>query len=337
VNQCDEANFWLGPENKCCDKPVPDACVSGGWEVFKNYGFAATAQDNPPSFAAFKSEIDAGHPVMFAWQWNDGGGHMMVARGYRLLGNQQFSVNINDPWPPNGGDQYVLDYDDWAKPDSHNATFWRWYKNPHKASGHSPGDVPLAMAAAPKPDAPVISAAALVQPVAPEVFEKAAVAAKKNLAAHKLDAPGAPPLLQGTPVREADIYLSELGKGAPLHPSAVLSTLIVAGKAKSAVRMASAVPGAAPTAISHGHSALVGLISAVVGNADLLSKEKTIGAVRVRGLGLYFVSREVDGALQLAPIFDSPTFGLVKGKYEPADEVYERLKPFVERAKKGPM
>lgn len=110
VSQCDEANKRFG-RTDCCNSPVPGACVNGGWPEFGKYGFTFHTTSNAPlSWSDLQKQIHCKkRPFAYSWHWSGGGGHMMIVHGYvRVLGMN--FVAINDPWPPNVGDQRILTY-----------------------------------------------------------------------------------------------------------------------------------------------------------------------------------------------------------------------------------
>lgn len=124
VTQCDEANKRLG-RSDCCSLPTPMACVKGGWPEFEKYGFSATMTPSALSWDDLKAQIDTHKAaVAFSWHWNSGGGHMMVATGYKVVGGQNW-VTINDPWSPNEGDQRDILYADYVSGSTY--THWRDY------------------------------------------------------------------------------------------------------------------------------------------------------------------------------------------------------------------
>lgn len=110
VSQCDQANKRFG-HTDCCNSPVPSACINGGWPEFDKYNFEfKTTSDAPLSWDQVKDQIYCKKkPFAFSWHWSGGGGHMMVVIGYVTIDGTDY-VTINDPWPPNMGDQSVKTY-----------------------------------------------------------------------------------------------------------------------------------------------------------------------------------------------------------------------------------
>jgi hypothetical protein len=125
VTQCDEANRRFG-RNDCCNGPTPNDCVNGGWPEFDKYGFTfKVTADTALTWDQVKDQIFCKKkPFAFSWHWPGGGGHMMVATGYVTAGNVNY-VSVNNPWPPNTGDQYVHTYDDYVSGVDH--THWNDY------------------------------------------------------------------------------------------------------------------------------------------------------------------------------------------------------------------
>lgn len=137
VRQCTQANNRLG-RNDCCNSPTPQDCIKGGWPEFQKYGFSfSMTQGAPLSWAALQRQLARGEscrnaPVAFSWGWTGGGGHMMVAKGYKTVGGTRY-VEINDPWAPNVGDHRFITYDFYvASPGSH--THWNDYYNIARAN-----------------------------------------------------------------------------------------------------------------------------------------------------------------------------------------------------------
>lgn len=122
VSQCDEANKRFG-RNDCCNNPVPNACVNGGWPEFDKYNFTATRTSNTAlTWDQVKEQIYCKRkPFAFSWHWNTGGGHMMVVRGYVSLNGTNY-VYVNDPWAPNVGEQRIQTYDSYVT----GTTYTHW-------------------------------------------------------------------------------------------------------------------------------------------------------------------------------------------------------------------
>jgi hypothetical protein len=116
VAQCTQANNRFS-RNDCCNNPVPNACIQGGWPEFPKYNFSFVKTTNAAlSWDQLKAEISGGtncgnRPFCFTWASTGGGGHTMVAIGYNtisLLALKIHMVEVNDPWPPNiGGHRWI--------------------------------------------------------------------------------------------------------------------------------------------------------------------------------------------------------------------------------------
>jgi hypothetical protein len=104
VPQCYEANQEFGRKD-CCACPTPDQCVNPGWPQFSTWNFNSTETPNGVALTwpQLEGQINGNKPFAFAWAWNGGGGHMMVARGYfrlEFIGIDLKWVLVNNPWPP---------------------------------------------------------------------------------------------------------------------------------------------------------------------------------------------------------------------------------------------
>jgi hypothetical protein len=112
VVQCDEANKEFG-RTDCCNNPVPEDCINGGWPEFDKYNFSFSRTSNTAlTWGQLTEQIYCNKkPIAFSWHWSNGGGHMMVARGYATIDGVNY-VYINDPWAPNVGNQRIIPYTD---------------------------------------------------------------------------------------------------------------------------------------------------------------------------------------------------------------------------------
>jgi hypothetical protein len=127
IDQCDEANKQWG-RTDCCNNPVPNVCVNGGWPEFDKYGFTFTRTTNTAlTWDQLKDQIYCQKkPFAFSWHWTGGGGHMMVVTGYAVLAGTNY-VSINDPWAPNVGDQRFITYSEYVSDSDH--THWDDFYN----------------------------------------------------------------------------------------------------------------------------------------------------------------------------------------------------------------
>jgi hypothetical protein len=118
VAQCTQANNEFS-RNDCCNRPVPYACVQGGWPEFPKYNFSFAKTTNAPlSWNQLKAEISASNncgnrPFCFTWAWTGNGGHVMVAIGYQTISLMALKiqlVEVNDPLPVNTGTHKWITY-----------------------------------------------------------------------------------------------------------------------------------------------------------------------------------------------------------------------------------
>ena len=148
VAQCTEANDEFGQTNCCKDNSddSPGKCNSrnGGWPDYPKYNFTVSQTPDQTSTSALTwAQVQgqiycARKPFAFSWHWNGGGGHMMVAKGYLVVGGVQY-VDINDPEPYTnlstltGGTEKILTYADYVSGSGY--THWRDYYNITYAGG----------------------------------------------------------------------------------------------------------------------------------------------------------------------------------------------------------
>ena len=127
LTQCAQANDAFS-QDSCCTDGGAKECNKPYRPLYDNWGFTAKKIYNSEgaalSWTALKGLIDAGKPVAFLWRWNKGGGHYMVAVGYYedLMTNPVTRmVHINNPWPPDVGEEQSVTYDKWVGgPDFNN-------------------------------------------------------------------------------------------------------------------------------------------------------------------------------------------------------------------------
>jgi hypothetical protein len=117
VEQCTQANNRFGRSDCCaiamCPNPATnDPCVQGGWPEYSKYGFSS-AHTSSAALAweqLWEQFTCKNKPVAFSWAWVGGGGHMMVARGAKILSDGTKMVQISDPWSPCAGDVRWITY-----------------------------------------------------------------------------------------------------------------------------------------------------------------------------------------------------------------------------------
>lgn len=84
-----------------------------GWPEFDKYGFSYTTKKAPIPWETLKSEIDKNRPFCFTKRWLGGGAHMVVVKGYSVVGGEKY-IHLADPWPVGvGDDSTVMPYDDY--------------------------------------------------------------------------------------------------------------------------------------------------------------------------------------------------------------------------------
>jgi hypothetical protein len=335
VTQCDEANRRFG-HNDCCNSPTPGPCVQGGWPEFGKYGFAFKTTSNAPlSWDDLRLEVASrGRPFAFSWHWNGGGGHMMVVTGYQTLNGQQY-VSINDPWPPNVGDQRDLTYAEFVSAADH--THWDDYYAVFPVSAGALALVNRAI----EP-----SYGNGDQKMAPRVSHKDAIeqtretAVKsldtyRQLAAHKAGAPapGAAPPALGHPFPVVRIGLDQL-RGAPgadvkqlvrEGTDQVLYPITVDNQVRSSIMLQK--KGDVWEAGSYGNSALAKLLSqerqkyAAAHNLPI----SAFYTVSVPALNAYFVAVKSGEDVILIPVIDDPSIGLKAGQQLKAEAIMPKL------------
>jgi hypothetical protein len=116
-SQCDQANNRLSRGDCLCSctggpksqnpNLQPLDCVQPGWPELSKYGFSYDHTCNRAlSWDELRQQLSTnkncrGTPVLFSWRYKGerGGGHMMVAKGYRTVNGENY-VSVLDPWPP---------------------------------------------------------------------------------------------------------------------------------------------------------------------------------------------------------------------------------------------
>jgi hypothetical protein len=102
-SQCSQANYAFG-KTVCCESPLPTECDRGSNTPWAYLGLNYENVFPHLSQAQIEAEVAAGRP----WE-NMANGHGVVGVD-RLIYLNTFWVAINDPWPPNVGDQYMETY-----------------------------------------------------------------------------------------------------------------------------------------------------------------------------------------------------------------------------------
>jgi hypothetical protein len=100
VTQCAQANEYLTlPRGvDCCDNPKPAECIKIGWPQFEMYDFDADDTNRAAlSWDQVREQIYCKErPFAFSWEYEGGGGHMMVAMGYKIENGTNY-VYMSDP------------------------------------------------------------------------------------------------------------------------------------------------------------------------------------------------------------------------------------------------
>jgi hypothetical protein len=120
ITECAQANDAFS-QTACCASGGTSACNKPWLPMYSNWGFTAKERYASGgaylSWEAFKSTIDQGKPVAFLWRWKKGGGHYQAAVGYyedKTTNPVTRMVQVNNPWPPNVGEQSSMTYENWA-------------------------------------------------------------------------------------------------------------------------------------------------------------------------------------------------------------------------------
>ena len=139
VSQCVQANNRFNRTDCCnidlcppptettCPTPGYHPCACGGWPEFGKFGFNfKTTSSAALTWDQIRDQISRGQycegtPFCFTWKWNGGGGHMMVAMGYKTAGGVNF-VEVMDPWSPCVGDHKFITYNAYVS----GATYTHW-------------------------------------------------------------------------------------------------------------------------------------------------------------------------------------------------------------------
>jgi hypothetical protein len=100
ITQCGLAN-WLFDQTSCCVAASSNDCNQGCEirdikQVYKQWGIQSTRKSTSVSFAKLRTEINEGRPVEIVFEWEGGGGHAAVIRGYRQDEDGDFLL-VNDP------------------------------------------------------------------------------------------------------------------------------------------------------------------------------------------------------------------------------------------------
>jgi hypothetical protein len=133
VTQCAQASARFKPlQCPCnlCQSPVATACDQPGWPDFDSLGFHALRTSGAPlSWEQLTQQLCSvpgcrNAPLAFSWQYEGGGGHMMVAKGYSVSPSGGRFVEILNPMAedePCVGAEDLIPYDTYrAVPGRHS-------------------------------------------------------------------------------------------------------------------------------------------------------------------------------------------------------------------------
>lgn len=335
VSQCDEANRRFGYSN-CCSKPTPGDCVRGGWPEFGKYGFTFQQTNRAGlSWDALRTEISVrGRPFAFSWAWRGGGGHMMVVRGFFTANGTRF-VSINDPWPPNAGDQRDITYEEYLEGSDH--THWDDY---YAVARPGVSGVSLAEAKpAPKPEAKKmqpqrgVGLAAAVEQTR-EVARRSLDTYRKMTTWQKGPGIAGAGVTLGDPFPVVFIGLSSLRAVGMAEPkwteppeaTKVLYPIQAPGGIHSAVTLER--KGEQWETVSYGNAALAKLLDQARRRyaAEHQRPIADFHAVSIPALNTYFVATRSANDLTYIPVIDDPSLGIKANVPVNAAEVMPRLR-----------
>ncbi|HEX8610402.1 MAG TPA: C39 family peptidase [Telluria sp.] len=89
---------WNSPANQPNNMYGSNGSVQN---ILKAWGVANGAYSVASSWSSVVSDINANRPFVMRYGWSNGGGHIMVGRGYETA-NGVNNVYIMDPWPGEG-------------------------------------------------------------------------------------------------------------------------------------------------------------------------------------------------------------------------------------------
>lgn len=353
LTQCQIATQGT-PGQACCTTPTPAPCVHTGWEMLSANGFTFSTSATALPFADFVGQITINKPVMYAVGWTGGGGHMMVADGWFVLGNVNY-VQVNNPWPPNVGTQEQQTYDYWVGGPWYDHVTWAdFYNIVDTTRPKFTFKIPKYQFARRWPPIPQPDPERFRLPINPEYprlaverldqFRKAPPEIARRLGF--LSTQEASRATLGTPLREFVVPAEALVGYSPNRPAVELLTggdsyfypVVVGNELRSSIRIAPGRQGK-PEVIAIGDAGSAAHLSRLENLGPLLRQRSDVSlpAVRVPALGLFFVARFQGKAFEIASIFDVPTLRLKAGQFEDAGQVFMRLAPFLKNNLNGVM
>jgi hypothetical protein len=109
TNCCGYANMSMVPETGDAGNCI--GCDCGGGGVYAPFGRSAKNSSSPLSWEQLQNALACTNtPVVFAWAWCGGGGHVMVVTGYDSTSGTD-NVWVDNPEDP---DPELMTYDEWA-------------------------------------------------------------------------------------------------------------------------------------------------------------------------------------------------------------------------------
>ncbi len=133
VQQCDLANHRFGKSN-CCNSqnagsscPKTDNCNTPGWHELDFAGVKFTESGSALSWDNLKKQIYCRkNPMGYAYGTPGVVGHVVVIRGYEIIGGTKYVI-LNDPWVPCTGSNRSITYDEYANPAGSSTHWATWY------------------------------------------------------------------------------------------------------------------------------------------------------------------------------------------------------------------
>ncbi len=100
-SNCDIVN-WLLNQTNCCSASNSISCNRNcQWadieKIYTHWNITCTQINDNIPFNDIITEIDNNRPVQIGYQWDFGGGHVVVAIGYNLSSDNKQYVYLNDP------------------------------------------------------------------------------------------------------------------------------------------------------------------------------------------------------------------------------------------------
>lgn len=89
---------WNSPANQPNNMYGSNGSVQN---ILKNWGVNNTAYNTASSWSNVVADINANRPFVIRYGWTNGGGHIMVGRGYETANGVNY-VYIMNPWPGEG-------------------------------------------------------------------------------------------------------------------------------------------------------------------------------------------------------------------------------------------